>query len=100
MAYFFTNIIPPKETAIRLRIEKQTILLDEYSKELPYLESLMEVTKEDEIYSRWDKYINLEFQKKISLIEERVQFIKEDISLVSKQIENSKESLKHLLNKD
>ena len=92
--------MPPKETAIRLRIEKQTILLDEYSKELPYLESLMEVTKEDEIYSRWDKYINLEFQKKISLIEERVQFIKEDIPLVSKEIEDAKESLKHLLNRD
>ena len=30
-----TKRIPPKETAIRLRIEKQTILLDEYSKELP-----------------------------------------------------------------
>ena len=97
-----TKTIPakPKETSLRLFIEKQTILLDEYSKELPYLESLMEVTKEDEIYSRWDKHLNLEYQKKISLIEERVQFIKEDIPLVSKEIENSKESLKHLLNKD
>ena len=95
-----TKRIPPKETAIRLRIEKQTILLDEYSKELPYLESLMEVTKEDEIYSRWDKHLNLEYQKKISLIEERVQFIKEDIPLVSKEIEDAKESLKFLLNRD
>ena len=97
-----TKIIPakPKDVSLRLSIEKQTRLLDEYSKELPYLESLLEVTKEDEIYSRWDKYLNLEYQKKISLIEKRVQFIKEDISLVSKQIENSKESLKHLLNKD
>ena len=97
-----TKTIPakPKDTSLRLSIEKQTRLLDEYSKELPYLESLLEVTKEDEIYSRWDKYLNSEYQKKISLIEERVQFIKEDIPLVSKQIENSKESLKHLLNKD
>ena len=97
-----TKIIPakPKDVSLRLSIEKQTRLLDEYSKELPYLESLLEVTKEDEIYSRWDKYLNSEYQKKISLIEERVQFIKEDIPLVSKQIENSKESLKHLLNKD
>mgnify|MGYP007072347504 CR=1 FL=1 len=97
-----TKIIPakPKDVSLRLSIEKQTRLLDEYSKELPYLESLLEVTKEDEIYSRWDKYINLEFQKKISLIEERVQFIKEDIPLVSKEIEDAKESLKHLLNRD
>lgn len=97
-----TKTIPakPKDVSLRLSIEKQTRLLDEYSKELPYLESLLEVTKEDEIYSRWDKYLNSEYQKKISLIEERVQFIKEDIPLVSKQIENSKESLKHLLNKD
>jgi archaellum component FlaC len=97
-----TKTIPakPKDTSLRLSIEKQTRLLDEYSKELPYLESLLEVTKEDEIYSRWDKYLNSEYQKKISLIEERVQFIKEDIPLVSKRIENSKESLKRLLNKD
>jgi len=96
-----TKPIPAKtKVSVRLSIEKQTRLLDEYSKELPYLESLLEVTKEDEIYSRWDKYLNSEYQKKISLIEERVQFIKEDIPLVSKQIENSKESLKHLLNKD
>jgi archaellum component FlaC len=96
-----TKPIPAKtKVSVRLSIEKQTRLLDEYSKELPYLESLLEVTKEDEIYSRWDKYLNSEYQKKISLIEERVQFIKEDIPLVSKRIENSKESLKRLLNKD
>ena len=88
-----TKTIPalPKDTSLRLSIEKKTRLLDEYSKELPYLESLLEVTKEDEIYSRWDKYLNSEYQKKISLIEERVQFIKEDIPLVSKQIEDAKE---------
>lgn len=90
-----TKTIKDPRLRAQFHIRTSKAWIEEYLKELSYLEKFLEELKDEEMKSRYKEELNLQYKNEISLVKKRINLINKDMFEKRKLIKESEDYLEN-----